>query len=192
MEELLKEIKSCKICEKHLEWGINPIISASTESKIIIIGQAPGRVVHETGIPWNDKSGKNLRSWLNISEEVFYDPDKIALIPMGFCYPGKGKTGDMPPRKECAPFWHNRLISLIKKADLTILVGQYAQNYYLEDKASNLTETVKNYKRYLPEFFPLPHPSPRNNIWQAKNQWFAQEVLPELQDLVKNIMKEVL
>lgn len=190
MEELLKEIKSCTVCEKHLEWGINPIISASTESRIIIIGQAPGRLVHNTGIPWNDKSGKNLRSWLNISEEVFYDSGKIALIPMSFCYPGTGKTGDLPPRKECAPLWHYKLMSLIKNAKLTILVGQFAQNYYLKDKMLTLTETVKNYNSYLPQYFPLPHPSPRNNIWQAKNKWFNQEVLPVLKETVKNIFEE--
>ncbi|MFL5765724.1 MAG: uracil-DNA glycosylase family protein [Bacteroidia bacterium] len=189
MKKLLQQIRNCKECGHHLEHGVNPIIAASPKSKLIIIGQAPGRIVHTTGIPWNDKSGDNLRNWLGIDKETFYDPDQIALMPMGFCFPGTGKTGDLPPRPECAPLWHDKLLVQMTKAKLVLLVGQYAQNYYLGDKAKNtLTETVHHFKDYLPEYFPLPHPSPRNNIWQARNKWFGKKVLPELKKQVQTIL----
>jgi uracil-DNA glycosylase len=190
MNKLLKQIRACRECEKHLEFGVNPIIAASTKSKIIIIGQAPGRIVHNTSIPWNDKSGDNLRNWLGVDKPTFYDEDIIALMPMGFCYPGAGKTGDLPPRAECAPLWHNKLLASMSQAKLVLLIGQYAQDYYLGDKAkTTLTETVQNFKTYLPKYFPLPHPSPRNNIWQAKNEWFGIEVLPALKKSIKRVMK---
>jgi uracil-DNA glycosylase len=190
MNNLLKEIKNCKVCAHHLEFGVNPIIAANSKSKIIIIGQAPGRIVHNTGIPWNDKSGDNLRNWLGVDKDTFYDVKKIALMPMGFCYPGTGKSGDLPPRPECAPLWHTKLLKFMPDVKLIILIGQYAQDYYLGDSAKNtLTETVKQYKIYLPNYFTLPHPSPRNNIWQAKNSWFREEVLPELKLKVKEILR---
>jgi len=190
MKDLLLKIKNCTACEKHLEFGVNPIIAASTKSRIIIIGQAPGKIVHETGIPWNDKSGDNLRNWLGIDKTSFYDSNLFALMPMGFCYPGKDKTGDLPPRPECAPLWHQQLLVYMKHAKLILLIGQYAQNYYLGDKAKNtLTETVQHFNTYLPKYFPLPHPSPRNNIWQAKNKWFGLKVLPELQKRVLQITR---
>jgi uracil-DNA glycosylase len=190
MDKLLKEIRNCKTCEKHLQLGVNPIISASKASRIVIIGQAPGRKVHDTGIPWNDKSGDNLRSWMGIDKTIFYDPAKIALIPMGFCYPGKGRSGDLPPRTECAPLWHQKLLSQMPNVKLTLLIGQYAQQYYLKDEVEeSLTASVKNFRNYLPGYFLLPHPSPRNNIWQAKNKWFALKVLPELKKQVKIILE---
>jgi uracil-DNA glycosylase len=190
MNRLLAQIRKCRECEMHLEHGVNPVIAASPKSKIIIIGQAPGRIVHNTSIPWNDKSGDNLRNWLGIDKEVFYDADKIALMPMGFCFPGTGKSGDLPPRPECAPLWHAKLLRMMPNAKLILLVGQYAQNYYLGDKAkSTLTETVRNFKNYLPDYFPLPHPSPRNNIWQAKNKWFGEKILPELKKRASGILK---
>lgn len=189
MNDLLQQIRNCKECEKHLPFGANPIISASPKSKIIIIGQAPGRIVHDTSIPWNDKSGDNLRNWLGIDKSTFYNPDIIALMPMGFCYPGTGKTGDLPPRPECAPLWHNNLLTFMSNAKLILLIGQYAQNYYLGNETKNtLTETVNHYQTYLPKYFPLPHPSPRNNIWQAKNEWFRQEVLPVLKKKIQTIL----
>jgi uracil-DNA glycosylase len=188
MNELVRQIRNCNVCDQHLEFGANPIIAASSKSKLIIIGQAPGRIVHKTSIPWNDKSGDNLRAWLGIDKSAFYNADLIALMPMGFCYPGSGKTGDLPPRPECAPLWHEKLIKLMTEAKLILLIGQYAQNYYLGDKAkSNLTETVRQFNTYLPKYFPLPHPSPRNNIWQAKNGWFEKEVLPELKKKIKEL-----
>jgi uracil-DNA glycosylase len=189
MDKLLQEIRNCTVCEKHLILGANPIIAASTISKIIIIGQAPGSIVHRTNIPWNDKSGDNLRNWLGVDKDTFYNADKITLMPMGFCYPGTGKTGDLPPRAECAPLWHNKLLSKITNAKLILLIGTYAQNYYLGEKIKvTLTETVRHFKNYLPDYFPLPHPSPRNNIWQAKNKWFGSTVLPELKKQVERIL----
>lgn len=190
MKELIKEISVCTVCVPHLELGPRPIVSGDEKSRIIIIGQAPGTVVHKSGIPWDDKSGDNLRNWMGIDKETFYNPKKIALIPMGFCYPGKGKSGDLPPRKECAPLWHHALLSKMKEVKLVLLVGKYAQDYYLKQQAKkNLTETVINYSQYLPNHFVLPHPSPRNNIWQAKNSWFKLEVIPELQNTIKEILK---
>jgi uracil-DNA glycosylase len=189
MESLLEQIRSCKVCEKHLEFGVNPVIAANPSSKIVVIGQAPGRIVHHSSIPWNDKSGDNLRNWLNIDKPTFYHSDLIALMPMGFCYPGTGKTGDLPPRPECAPLWHHQLLAKMPNIELVLLIGQYAQNYYLGKKAnSTLTETVRNFRNYLPFYFPLPHPSPRNNIWQAKNDWFGLEVLPELKHKIREII----
>lgn len=191
MDKLLSEIKNCRICEKNLPLGPRPIVAVHPKSKIIIIGQAPGSVVHETGVPWDDKSGENLRKWMGINDATFYDAKKIGLIPMGFCYPGRGKSGDNPPTKECAPKWHNVLLNNIEKPELILLIGKYAQDYYLSGISKRtLTETVKNYKDYLPKHFVLPHPSPRNNIWQAKNEWFKTEVLPELRIKVEKILKE--
>jgi uracil-DNA glycosylase family 4 len=190
MNRLLAQIRECTECAIHLEHGVNPVIAASPKSKIIIIGQAPGRIVHNTSIPWNDKSGDNLRNWLGIGKETFYNANLIALMPMGFCFPGTGKSGDLPPRSECAPLWHEKLLRSMPDAKLILLVGQYAQHYYLGDKAkSSLTETVQHFKDYLPGYFPLPHPSPRNNIWQAKNKWFGKEALPELKKRVQKILQ---
>lgn len=186
MDNLLCEIRNCKVCEKFLPLGAKPIIAASSKSRIVVIGQAPGRIVHETGIPWNDKSGDNLRAWMGVDRTTFYNPDKFALMPMGFCYPGRGKSGDLPPRPECAPLWHQPLLDMMHDVKLVLVIGQYAQQYYLRDKAQRtLTETVHHFETYLPHYFPLPHPSPRNNIWQAKNPWFAEKVLPELKRRVQ-------
>ncbi|AWW33134.1 uracil-DNA glycosylase family protein [Echinicola strongylocentroti] len=191
MQQLLKEIRSCDLCKESLPLGANPIVTGSPQSKIVIIGQAPGKIVHESSIPWNDKSGDNLRKWMDVDRAIFYDPNKIALVPMGFCYPGRGKSGDLPPRPECAPLWHRRLMEMMEEVRLTMLVGSYAQAYYLENRSrKTLTETVKNFHEYLPEYLPLPHPSPRNNIWQAKNPWFGEEVLPILKERVKRILEE--
>jgi len=188
MKSLLNEITNCTICADHLPHGCRPVLTAHPDSKLIIIGQAPGRKVHESGIPWDDKSGDNLREWLGVSKELFYDPTQIALVPMGFCYPGTGKSGDLPPRKECAATWHKTLLSQIENPKMTLLVGSYAQKYYLGKSAKrNLTETVKAYKEYLPKYLPLVHPSPRNNIWQAKNEWFKKELVPELRDTVGDL-----
>lgn len=185
MNTLLQEIRRCTTCIQHLPDGARPIVAASYKSRLIIVGQAPGKLVHATGIPWNDKSGDNLRNWLGIDRTIFYDADSIALIPMGFCYPGTGKNGDLPPRPECAPLWHQKVLDQLAESRLTLLVGQYAQHYYLGNRAkSNLTETVQHFREYLPQYFPLPHPSPRNNIWQAKNKWFGENVLPELRKRV--------
>ena len=189
MQELLSEIRSCEVCKAHLPLGPRPIVAAHEEAKIVIVGQAPGTKVHQTGVPWDDPSGRQLRKWLGVTDEVFYDETKIALIPMGFCYPGKGKSGDLPPRPECAPLWHEPLLSKMPSIELIVVIGSYAQGYYLKEKREkNLTETVKMYKNYLPRYFPLPHPSPRNRFWQSKNPWFEEEVVPELQKRVLNIL----
>lgn len=189
MQSLIDEILGCSICAAQLPLGTNPILAADETSKIILIGQAPGLKVHQNGIPWNDASGKRLRSWLNVSEDTFYNPKNIALVPMGFCYPGKGKSGDLPPRKECAEAWHEKLMSKMQQAELILLVGQYAQKYYLKEKAKRtLTETVAEYKSYLPDFFPLPHPSPRNRFWLSKNPWFEAEITPQLQHRINQLL----
>jgi uracil-DNA glycosylase family 4 len=190
MDELIVNIRNCKVCEPYLELGAHPIISASKKSKIVIIGQAPGRIVHQTGIPWNDKSGDSLRNWLGVDKPTFYNEDIFALIPMGFCFPGKGKSGDLPPRKECAPLWHEKLFSFMQEVKLILLVGQYAQHYYLQERCkATLTETVKSYQEYLPKYLPLPHPSPRNNIWMAKNKWFQSDVVTMLKDQIKAVVE---
>jgi len=189
MEDLLQLIKRCTICEKHLPYGANPVMNASSASKIVIIGQAPGKKVHETHVPWNDKSGDNLRTWLGVDRTTFYNPTNFALMPMGFCYPGTGSYGDLPPRPECAPQWHPKLWQQLKHVQLTLLIGQYAQGFYLHGmQKKNLTETVKAFEDYLPKYLPLPHPSPRNNIWQKKNDWFLVAVVPTLRQLVANIL----
>ncbi len=190
MEKLLSEIRSCNVCTPFLELGSRPVVSASPESRILIIGQAPGTSVHKTGIPWNDPSGRKLREWMNITDKEFYNPQKIGLMPMGFCYPGKGKSGDLPPRKECAPLWHPPLLQLMPGLKLTLLIGQYAQAYYLGKNArATLTETVRNYKTYGPGYIPLPHPSPRNRIWLKRNPWFENEIVPDLQKQVAEILQ---
>jgi len=186
---LLKEIKSCTICAEHLVDGVRPVMTAAKESRIIIIGQAPGRKVHESGTPWADASGKRLREWLGVSKESFYDPKTFAIFPMGFCYPGKGKSGDLPPRKECAPQWHPTLLGLLPNVKMVLLVGSYAQKYYLRNAMKkNLTETVRSYNEYLPTYFPLVHPSPLNGRWLRKNDWYENEVLPILKKKVKAIL----
>ena len=191
LDELLFEIRKCTICEEHLPLGTNPVLRASTKSKILVVGQAPGTKVHKTNIPWNDPSGDKLREWLGVSRDVFYDENNFAIIPMGFCYPGKGKSGDLPPRKECSETWHARLLKLLPNIKLTLLFGQYALNYFLGDKKKKtLTETVKNYHDYLPHYLPMPHPSPRNRFWLQKNKWFEQEIVPILKVKTHQLLSE--
>ncbi|MFM9904070.1 MAG: uracil-DNA glycosylase family protein [Pyrinomonadaceae bacterium] len=189
MKLLLKQIRQCEICKDFLPNPPRPIVQASAESKIVIIGQAPGRKVDETGIPWDDASGEELRRWLGVSRDEFYESKYFALVPMGFCYPGKGKSGDLPPRPECAPLWHHRLLAEMKSVQLTILIGQYSQKCYLgESFKSTLTENIQSYAEFLPEYLPLVHPSPRNRIWQKKNPWFEQEVVPKLKEVVRKVI----
>ena len=182
LSELLAEIDACDICAAELPLGPRPVLRASRTARLMVIGQAPGTRVHETGIPWNDKSGERLRHWLDIDNETFYDAARIAIVPMGFCYPGRDQRGgDFPPRPECAPMWHDRLLHELPYIELTLLVGGHAQKRYLGSRSrSNLTETVHAWQDYLPDFIPIPHPSWRTTAWARNNPWFATEVLPEL------------
>lgn len=181
LKDLLVEISACSICKEQLPLGPNPVLSAEQSAKILIIGQAPGTKVHQTSIPWNDPSGDRLRDWMGINKEVFYDKSKIAIVPMGFCYPGKGKSGDLPPRPECAAQWHQLLLNHLQNIELTLLIGQYAQSYYLgTKKKNNLTETVRAYSEYQPKYIATPHPSPRNRFWFKNNPWFEEEIIPLL------------
>lgn len=180
LPELLREIQACRVCAAHLPLGPRPVLRASAAAVLMIVGQAPGRRVHETGIPWNDPSGDRLRLWLGLSRDEFYDQRRIAIIPTGFCYPGTGERGDLPPRPECAPLWHPRLRALLPNIRLTLLVGRHAQAYYLKGRLrSTLAETVRAYRDYLPDFLPLPHPSPRNQLWLKQHPWFERKVVPE-------------
>jgi uracil-DNA glycosylase len=189
MNDLLNQIRSCVVCEAHLPFPPRPIVQASSTSKIIIVGQAPGAKVQSSGVPWDDASGKELRRWLAVTEEQFYDPNNFGLIPMGFCYPGKGRSGDLPPRPECAPLWHERLLNSIEGSKLIILVGLYAQTYYLgNDSYRSVTDNVRNFRQFLPQFLPTVHPSPRNRIWQKKNEWFERELIPELRNYVHQLL----
>lgn len=186
MYPLVEKIRKCEVCKDYLPLGPRPVVQLSGTSKIVIIGQAPGRRVHETGIPWNDASGKKLREWMNVDEATFYNPEIFSIMPMGFCYPGKGVSGDLPPRPECAPLWHPQIFKHITGDPLILLIGQYAQRYYLgKQNKERLTETVKSYSEYLPRYFPLPHPSPRNQYWVTINPWFMQNAIPELQQRIQ-------
>ncbi|WP_281541684.1 uracil-DNA glycosylase family protein [Maribacter aestuarii] len=189
MQKLLSEIRACEVCKEHLPLGPRPIISVTNTSKIILVSQAPGKKAHEQNRAWDDPSGRKLREWLGVTEEQFYHPDNFAVLPMGFCYPGKAATGDMPPRKECAPLWHDLVWKQFKNVELILLIGKYAQDNYLKDASKrNLTENVANYKDFLPKYFPLPHPSPVNRFWTIKNPWFEEEVLGELRERVAGVI----
>jgi uracil-DNA glycosylase len=188
--KLLQQVKNCTICADYLPHEPRPVITVHPEARILIVGQAPGRKVHASGIPWDDASGKNLRKWLNVTPEEFYDATKFGIIPMGFCYPGTGKTGDLPPRPECAPKWHEPLLKMMPKVKLTLLIGMYAQKYYLGKKRKRtLTETVNHWEEYLPNYLPIPHPSPRNGIWMRKNPWFEKDIVPFLKGKVEEALK---
>ncbi len=182
LDNLLREVRACRICEADLPHGCRPVLRASNTAKILVVGQAPGRRVHESGIPFDDPSGDRLRKWMGVTSDQFYDERVINIIPMGFCYPGTGKSGDLPPRKECAAEWRSDLMGLMGQVELTLVIGQYAINWHLGDRAkTTLTETVRSWQEYWPDKIVLPHPSPRNNIWLKKNPWFEKEVIPPLQ-----------
>lgn len=186
---LLLEIRQCRECEAHLPHGPRPILAASAEARILIIGQAPGARVHQSGVAWDDPSGERLREWMGISPKDFYDASKVALVPMSFCYPGTGTSGDLPPRKECATLWHERLLGQLAGVRLTLLVGRYAQAYRLaDDNKGTLTETVRAWRDFAPACVPLPHPSPRNNRWLKNNPWFPADVVPYLKRRVKRLL----
>jgi len=188
LDALLDAVRACRQCEQHLPLGPRPVLRASTTARILIVGQAPGARVHATGIPWDDPSGDRLRAWMGINKNTFYDESRIAIIPMGYCYPGRGKGGDLPPRRECAELWLDQLLARLPQIELTLLIGQYAQRHFLESRRkTSLTETIKAWQDYGPQLFPLPHSSPRNTPWFKQNAWFEEQVLPALKARVMEV-----
>jgi uracil-DNA glycosylase len=188
-ETTVATVRECDICKPYLPLGPRPVFQLSPTARILVVGQAPGKRVHETGIPFNDPSGDRLRSWMGIDRAIFYDAAGIALLPMGFCYPGTGKSGDLPPRPECAKHWRQQLLGFLPDIQLTVVMGQYALAWHIAAEGKfNLTETVKNWEKYWPRVLPLPHPSPRNNLWLRKNPWFEKEIIPVLRIRVAELL----
>ncbi|MFO7994848.1 MAG: uracil-DNA glycosylase family protein [Marinobacter sp.] len=187
-EELVAQVRQCRICESQLPLSPRPVIQISRDARILVVGQAPGRRVHETGLPFNDPSGDRLRDWMGIGRDTFYDENQLAILPMGFCYPGTGKSGDLPPRPECAPAWRNLLLERLEQIELTLVIGQYAHAWHLPGGKAPVTERVRRWREVWPKMLPLPHPSPRNNLWLRRNPWFEEEVVPELQQRVRAIL----
>ena len=190
LRELINSVRDCTACDD-LPLGPKPILQGDPSSKILIVGQAPGRITHKKGIPFDDPSGARLRDWMGISESVFYDPKKIAILPMGFCFPGTGKSGDFPPRPECAALWRPQLLESLQGVELTLIIGQYAIDWHIRDgEKITLTERVSRWKDYMPSRLVMPHPSPRNNLWLKRNLWYEAEVLPALKRQVSRILNE--
>ncbi len=185
---LLTEVRACTLCARHLPLGPRPVLQLHASARLLVAGQAPGRKVHETGLPFNDASGDRLRDWLGISRATFYDAGQVAIVPMGFCFPGTGRSGDLPPRPECAPAWRAPLLSHLKHLRLTLVIGRYALAYHLPDAGASLTEGVQGWRRHWPQVVPLPHPSGRNNLWLKRNPWFKQELLPLLRIRVAQVL----
>lgn len=190
MTRLLKSIKACTICAQHLPLPPKPLLQASTSARLLIAGQAPGLRAHQSGVLFDDPSGKRLREWLGISQEQFYDRRLVGILPMGFCYPGKGRSGDNPPRPECAPAWRRMLLESMPQVELTIIIGRHAHQYHAPEDTSNLTDAVREWKKWWPNLIVLPHPSPRNNIWLKQNPWFARDVIPEIRKRVRNFLDD--
>jgi len=190
LASLLAEVRACERCAAALPLGPRPVLRAAATARILVIGQAPGTKVHETGVPWNDRSGDRLREWMAVDRETFYDERRIAIVPMGFCYPGRDpRGGDNPPRPECAPLWHDRILEHLPRLELTLLVGGYAQRRYLGERAgSNLTATVEAWRQHLPTYFATPHPSWRNTAWLRKHPWFEAEALPVLRKRIERLI----
>ena len=187
--KLVSEVRACRLCELHLPLGPRPVLQVQPGARILIAGQAPGSKVHQSGVPFDDASGDRLRDWMGIDKATFYDARRIAILPMGFCYPGTGKSGDLPPRPECAATWRAKLLARMPDVELTLVVGQYAQAWHLKDAAkANLTDTVRAWRDHWPRVLPLPHPSPRNNIWLKRNGWFEAEVVPALKKRVQDVL----
>ena len=187
---LLEEVRACRLCAPQLPLGPRPVLRAESSARLLIIGQAPGTRVHETGVPWNDPSGDRLRQWLAMDQATFYDARRVAIIPMGLCYPGRGHSGDLPPRPECAPTWHQALFDCLPGVRLTLLVGQYAQRAYLPHWRGSIGDNVAHWQEALPDYFPLPHPSPRNRRWLRDRPWFDDQVVPALRQQVRVALTE--
>ncbi|WP_146906964.1 uracil-DNA glycosylase family protein [Arenimonas daejeonensis] len=189
LDTLLLDIRACRLCEAHLPLGPRPVLRASATAKLLIVGQAPGTLVHGSGVPQDDASGVRLRGWLGLDKADFYDEKTIAIVPMGFCYPGRGASGDLPPRPECRATWHPRLLPLLPDVATVLAIGQYAQAYFLgERRKKTLTDTVQAWGEYAPAVFPLPHPSPRNVGWFMHNPWFESEVVPTLRRQIQTLL----
>lgn len=183
LDQILCEVRACTLCAAHLPLGPRPVVRLDARQRVLITGQAPGTRVHATGLPWNDPSGERLRAWMNLDREQFYDISRYGVMAMGFCYPGKGKGGDLPPRAECAPLWHPQLRPLLPELRLTLMVGRYAHLHYLDAKRETLEQTVRRWREHLPRgYFPLPHPSPRNTLWLKQRPWFDAEIVPALRE----------
>ncbi len=185
---LLDEVRRCTLCSPHLPLGPRPVLQAGAEARILIASQAPGRKAHASGKPFTDASGDRLREWLGMPAEVFYDASRVAIVPMGFCYPGTGPGGDLPPRPECAPAWRTRLLAELPNIELTLVIGRYAMAWHLPDAGLTLTATAQRWREYWPSVVPLPHPSPRNGAWLRRNPWFAEELLPTLRQRVAEVL----
>ena len=190
LERLLSDVRACTVCAEHLPLGPLPVVRGSISARIMILSQAPGTAVHKTGLSFNDPSGDRLRGWLDVDRDTFYDEQRFAMLPMGFCYPGRfERGGDRPPRPECAPLWHDRVRDAMPSVELHIVVGSYAINQYLASKPKrSMTETVRAWRDYLPDYLPLPHPSWRTTAWERKNPWFMAEVVPELRARVQVLL----
>lgn len=188
MRNLLAKVRACTLCDEHLPLGPRPVVQLHPAARLLIAGQAPGRRVHETGIPFGDPSGDRLRAWLGLDRDLFYDPRRVAILPMGFCYPGTGKSGDLPPRPECAPAWRERLLAQLSSVRLTLVLGRHAQDWHFPGFRGSLTELVAGWRDQWPHLVPLPHPSPRNQLWLHRNPWFEAELLPALRGLVGQVL----
>jgi uracil-DNA glycosylase len=187
---LLVQVRACTVCAEHLPLGARPVVQVHPAAKILIAAQAPGLKVHETGVPFNDASGNRLRGWLGLTREQFYNPRLVAILPMGFCYPGRGKSGDLPPRPECAPRWRAPLLATLRKLQLTLVIGQYAVAYHLPDERAGLTQAVLGWRKHWPKIIPLPHPSPTNNGWLAHNAWYERDLVPLLRSRIAEIVQQ--
>lgn len=190
LQQLLQDVRACTICAAHLPEGPRPVLQADTRARILIAGQAPGRKVHRSGVPWDDPSGERLRDWMGLERAAFYDPALVALLPMGFCYPGSGRSGDLPPRPECAPAWRTPLLHHLTRVELTLVIGRYAQAWHLEGSGS-VTEAVRAWRERWPTALPLPHPSGRNRAWVKRNPWFEAQVIPALRARVAELLSDV-
>ena len=188
LDELKTELEACTHCAPHLPLGPRPVVQIHHHARILIAGQAPGSKVHATGIPFDDPSGKRLREWLGVSEQTFYDETKIAIVPMGFCFPGTGSSGDHPPRPECAPLWRERIMAGLPNIELTVVLGKYARDWHIQSTHRTLTDLVADWKTFWPDIVPLPHPSPRNQRWFRRNAWFETDILPVLQRRVQELI----
>jgi uracil-DNA glycosylase len=189
-QSLIDEVRACAICAPDLPHGTRPVVQLHPKARLLIAGQAPGRKVHESGTPFDDASGERLRQWMGVTRDTFYDPERVAILPMGFCYPGTGKSGDLPPRPECAPAWREQLMRRLRHVEVTLVIGQYAQAYHLNEQKTSLTENVRNWREHWPSTVPLPHPSPRNNIWLRKNPWFETDLLPMLRERIAEVLSK--